>query len=83
MKFQSLAVLALAAVAVAAPHPAANEVIDADALPALMARQSSSSDELKNGACKEVTFIFARGSTEAGNMVCAPSLPLYIFLFRP
>ncbi|KFY95848.1 hypothetical protein V498_03087 [Pseudogymnoascus sp. VKM F-4517 (FW-2822)] len=68
MKFQAIIVSALAAVAAAAPHPSANEAIDGDALPAIMARQSSSSDDLKNGACKEVTFIFARGSTEAGNM---------------
>lgn len=72
MKFQAIIVSALAAVAAAAPHPSANEAIDGDALPAIMARQSSSADDLKNGACKEVTFIFARGSTEPGNMVCAP-----------
>ncbi|KAL5346472.1 hypothetical protein ACLOAV_008743 [Pseudogymnoascus australis] len=68
MKFQAIIVSALAAVAAAAPHPSANEAIDGDALPAIMARQSSSADDLKNGACKEVTFIFARGSTEPGNM---------------
>ena len=69
MKFQSLIVSALAAVAVAAPHPATKESIDADALPALIARATDTSDDLKNGACKDVTFIFARGSTESGNMV--------------
>ncbi|KFY70756.1 hypothetical protein V498_10233, partial [Pseudogymnoascus sp. VKM F-4517 (FW-2822)] len=68
MKIQSLIVSAFAAVAVAAPHPTVIESIDADALPALMARASDTSDDLKNGACKEVTFIYARGSTESGNM---------------
>ncbi|KFY43810.1 hypothetical protein V494_01804 [Pseudogymnoascus sp. VKM F-4513 (FW-928)] len=68
MQFQVPAVLALAALAAAAPHPAANNAIDANELPTIMARQSATSDELKNGACKEVTFIFARGSTESGNM---------------
>lgn len=82
MKFQALIVSALAAVAAAAPHPSANEAIDGDALPAIMARQSATSDELKNGACKDVTFIFARGSTESGNMVCAP-FPLPASIFSP
>ncbi|KFY13244.1 hypothetical protein V492_03390 [Pseudogymnoascus sp. VKM F-4246] len=82
MKFQSIVVSALAAVAAAAPYPSANEAIDGEALPAIMARQSSSSDELKNGACKDVTFIFARGSTEPGNMVCAP-LPSHPSFRKP
>jgi hypothetical protein len=37
---------------------------------AVKARASSDeSDELQDGPCKTVTFIFARGSTETGNMV--------------
>lgn len=31
---------------------------------------SSTSNELQSGNCREVIFIFARGSTETGNMVC-------------
>ena len=32
-------------------------------------RQLASSDDLKNGECAGNVFIFARGSTETGNMV--------------
>ncbi|KAF2224798.1 cutinase [Elsinoe ampelina] len=53
MKFFSLALLT--GLAVAAP---------AD----LVKRQTGINANELNGACREVTFIFARGSTEAGNM---------------
>jgi cutinase len=76
MKFQALIVLALAAVAASAPYPSANEALDGESLPAIMARQFATSDELKNGACKDVTYIFARGSTELGNMV----VPFFFFI---
>lgn len=57
MKFQSLLVSAF--IGATAASPVSN----------LQARQSDESDELQNGPCKDVTFIFARGSTEPGNMV--------------
>ncbi|EAW13484.1 cutinase family protein [Aspergillus clavatus NRRL 1] len=56
MHFRALLVSALATLAMAAPAPT------------LEARQSLSSNELENGPCRDVTFIFARGSTEQGNM---------------
>ncbi|KAL2788545.1 cutinase 3 [Aspergillus keveii] len=63
MKFSINACLiaALAALSIASPLPA-----DADIT--LERRQLISADDLKNGDCKPVAFIFARGSTEAGNM---------------
>lgn len=70
MKFQTLAISAFIALASASPVP--NESVESlSALAELNTRQlgSTTADELKNGACKAVTFIFARGSTESGNMV--------------
>lgn len=44
----------------------------------LVVRQSnrvgSTANEFKNGGCKPVVMVFARGSTEAGNMVRLPLL---------
>lgn len=57
MKFQTI--LASAFIGAVAASPVTK----------LQARQTDESDELVNGACKDVTFIFARGSTEPGNMV--------------
>lgn len=58
--------LALAGLANARPSP-----IEARARSdALQARQSLTRDELVNGgSCPSVIFIFARGSTEVGNLV--------------
>ncbi|KAL3493336.1 cutinase 3 [Aspergillus germanicus] len=61
LSINALLIAALAALSVASPLPA-----DADIT--LERRQLISADDLKNGDCKPVAFIFARGSTEAGNM---------------
>jgi cutinase len=54
MKFSIATVAALAGIVSAAP--------------ALEKRQATQND-LKSGECKKVTLIFARASTEPGNMV--------------
>lgn len=61
MKFQSVAIAALISAVTATPIPG----------PVLEARQdgTDTSNDLVDGICREVTFIFARGSTESGNMV--------------
>lgn len=41
----------------------------ASPLPVEQRQVSDESDDLLNGPCQDVTFIFARGSTEPGNMV--------------
>ncbi|KAG8627312.1 hypothetical protein KVT40_004795 [Elsinoe batatas] len=65
MKF-NLALLGLAGIAAANPIPEAVP----EAEPVLEARQfgSSTANELVNGACRRITFIWARGSTEPGNL---------------
>jgi cutinase len=66
MKFQCAAIAALICTVAATP------VLNGRSLVAstLESRQvSDESDDLLDGPCKEVTFIFARGSTEPGNMV--------------
>lgn len=60
MSLRFFIVAALAALAVAIPVPEGNS---------LMARQGMSSNDIENGVCRDVTFLFARGSTEQGNMV--------------
>ncbi|KAL2832547.1 putative cutinase [Aspergillus cavernicola] len=63
MTLRSLLVAALAALAIASPVP--NPDIEVNSLES---RQSDTSNDLENGDCKPVSFIFARGSTETGNM---------------
>lgn len=56
MKFSSILAASLFGLTLAAPSTE------------LVKRQSSST-ELENGACRRITLIFARGSTEPGNLV--------------
>jgi cutinase len=67
MKFQSTVIAAFLC-AVATTPVLSKPINDAARL---QARQtlSETSNELEDGPCKEVFFIFARGSTEPGNMV--------------
>ncbi|RDW63299.1 cutinase-3 [Coleophoma cylindrospora] len=67
MKFQYITIAALASMTMATPVPNA-AIVEASRLE-LEARQSGdTSNDLVNGLCRKVTFIFARGSTESGNM---------------
>ena len=63
MKFQSAAIAALICAVTANPVPIE--------VPRLQERQdfNFTSNDLVDGLCRKVTFIFARGSLEAGNMV--------------
>lgn len=58
------AVLALASVAIASPIAA-----PADTFAVERRATSAIENELTAGSCKDVIFVFARGSTEVGNMV--------------
>lgn len=75
MKF--LVVSALAAIASASPIAVSKRVADVNSKPVyeVEVRQLSSStrNELETGTtpCPKAILIFARGSTEAGNMVCS------------
>lgn len=43
------------------------------ALPAVDKRQAGdTANEFTNGGCRDIIFIFARGSTESGNIVSLP-----------
>jgi len=65
MKFHSLALAFIGAVT-ATPVPSTG--LETTALEHRQIGGSDTSNDLVNGACKAVTFIFARGSTESGNM---------------
>ncbi|KAF1817049.1 cutinase-domain-containing protein [Eremomyces bilateralis CBS 781.70] len=70
MKYLNV-VAALAALAIAnpLPSPAAAELeAQFENAHELVKRQGSTSNELNSGACRDYIFIFARGSTESGNM---------------
>ncbi|PYI24087.1 putative cutinase [Aspergillus japonicus CBS 114.51] len=68
---KSLFVGALATLAVASPVPA--PVPEAGQL---QTRQFMDSNDLTSGSCKDVTLVFARGSTELGNMGSVIGPPL-------
>jgi len=65
MKFQSVAFTAFIYAALANPIPGA---VEFDSVQLESRQTTSESDELLTGPCKDVTLIFARGSTESGNM---------------
>ena len=79
---KSIAILSLiASIAIASPVAIPAPVAEPAPEPITLrldARQASATrTELESGsssACPKAIFIFARGSNEAGNMVCIPSL---------
>ncbi|KAL4961625.1 cutinase-domain-containing protein [Aspergillus stella-maris] len=64
ISLRTILLAALATLAVANPLPQP----DVDGTMTLERRQSMTSNDLEDGKCADVAFIFARGSTETGNM---------------
>ncbi|KAI0404735.1 cutinase [Xylaria palmicola] len=64
------AVLSLASVALATPIAVREETVAVERSPVELERRltGASANELTRGDCRDYTFIFARGSTEIGNM---------------
>ena len=65
MKFTA-ALLSLAAYVAAAP---VTELIERQ-----IGAVGTTANELSVGSCRDIIFIFARGSTEIGNLVSGPSM---------
>ena len=73
-----LTLVGLLAAAVAASPIALEEGIQLGEIDASIEKRQgvgSTATELENGPCRAITFIFARGSTEAGNFVRLHNLP--------
>jgi hypothetical protein len=68
MKTSMLAVFGLASLAAAVPSE--------------LERRQSTANDLTSGECKAVTLIFARGTTEPGNLVSLEFPRLYILRER-
>lgn len=58
---------------------ALSAVVGALAAPTEIVKRNTA-DDFVNGGCKGVVMIYARGSTEAGNVVCRPSM-CFIIIF--